>query len=488
MPEDVTVRSQVLARPSADLPGRTWAALADGTPLVTAAPYGRGRLVLFHVTANDAWSNLPLSGLFVSMLRRLVALSAGVATPPGHAVLAPWQTLDGMGVSGAPPPAAAGLAADRFDTTAVSPRHPPGIYGPAGSRRALNLATALALPVAAPPPPGAVVRGFDGMATGLALGPSLVALAAALLIVDLLLSLALRGVLRTKGAGRGRGPRGGPPLQPAGPGDRRTPGRGPGTAVGAMLLGLGLVVGGPAHADTQLARVANPALGTRLGYIVTGSAPVDRVAREGLEGLSDFVNTHTAATLDEPDPVVPGQTDLSFYPLLYWPIVPGAPALSGAAAQALDRFMNRGGILVIDTGAAAAGGAPAPEAVAALRRAAGGLEIPPLTPLSIRHVLARSFYLLRTYPGRYAGGAVWVARRSDRGNDDVSPVVIGANDWAAAWAVGANGQTPYATIPGGEDQRTLAYRFGVNLVMYALTGSYKGDQLQLKAILERLGQ
>ncbi|MDE2582484.1 MAG: DUF4159 domain-containing protein, partial [Rhodospirillales bacterium] len=136
---------------------------------------------------------------------------------------------------------------------------------------------------------------------------------------------------------------------------------------------------------------------------------------------------------------------------------------------------------------AGAGGAPAPGAAAALRRAARGLLIPPLTPLSIHHVLARTFFLLRTYPGRYAG-PVWVSRTAERGNDDVSPVVIGANDWAAAWAVDRDGQTPYAAVPGGEEQRVLAYRFGVNLVMYALTGNYKGDQLQLKAIMARLGQ
>ncbi|MBW4093251.1 MAG: DUF4159 domain-containing protein [Proteobacteria bacterium] len=475
VPADVTVRSQVLAQPSASLPARTWAALADGTPLVTAAALGRGRVVLFHVTANDAWSNLPLSGLFVAMLRRLVALSAGVASPPGHTVLAPWRTLDGQGVAGRPPAAATGLAADRFAHTPVSPRHPPGIYGPEGARRALNLAASLTLPVAAPAPPGAVVSGFAGVAAGVALGPPLIALAAALLLVDLLVSFGLRGVLR---GGSRPGRTSLPPAQGAGTQAQR----------GLWVLaGLALLAAGPARAEDGLARVANPALGTRLGYVVTGSAAVDRVSREGLAGLSAFVNAHTAATLDAPDPVVPGRTDLSYYPLLYWPITPDAPALSPAGARALDRFMDRGGILVIDTGAAAAGGAPAPGAVAALRRAAGGLLIPPLTPLSIHHVLARTFYLLRAYPGRYAGGPVWVAQAADRGNDDVSPVVIGSADWAAAWAIGPDGQPPYATIPGGEDQRVLADRFGVNLVMYALTGSYKGDQLQMKAILQRLG-
>ncbi len=114
--------------------------------------------------------------------------------------------------------------------------------------------------------------------------------------------------------------------------------------------------------------------------------------------------------------------------------------------------------------------------------------MPPLAPLTTAHVLARAFYLLQDFPGRYAGDTVWVQRDQDRSNDSVSPVIIGAHDWAAAWAIDAEGRNPYATIPGGARQRTLAYRFGVNLVMYALTGNYKGDQVHVPAMLERLGQ
>ena len=64
---------QVLAEPEAGLAEKTWARLADGTPLVTAERRGKGLIVLFHVTADTTWSNLPLSGLFVDMLRRIVA-------------------------------------------------------------------------------------------------------------------------------------------------------------------------------------------------------------------------------------------------------------------------------------------------------------------------------------------------------------------------------------------------------------------------------
>ncbi len=155
--------------------------------------------------------------------------------------------------------------------------------------------------------------------------------------------------------------------------------------------------------------------------------------------------------------------------------------------------MARGGTVLIDTqgGAGDDGGSGAgfaPDAPAALKRATAGLSVPPLVPLGPAHVLSRAFYLLDDYPGRFDGAPVWVAREQDRSNDSVSPVVIGANDWAAAWAVDAAGRTPYATLPGGGRQRTLAYRFGTNLVIYALTGNYKGDQVHVPAILERLGQ
>jgi hypothetical protein len=150
--------------------------------------------------------------------------------------------------------------------------------------------------------------------------------------------------------------------------------------------------------------------------------------------------------------------------------------------------MSRGGIIVIDTRDSGSGAGFAPGTEEALRRIARSLIVPPLAPLSGEHVLSRAFYLLSDFPGRFTGDTVWVQRDQDRTNDSISPVIIGGNDWAAAWAMGADGNNPYAVIPGGQRQRVLAYRFGVNLVMYALTGNYKGDQVHVPAILQRLGQ
>ena len=54
--------------------------------------------------------------------------------------------------------------------------------------------------------------------------------------------------------------------------------------------------------------------------------------------------------------------------------------------------------------------------------------------------------------------------------------------------MGDQGQPLFPVVPGGERQREMAYRFGVNVVMYALIGNYKSDQVHLRFILERLGQ
>src|SRR5262249_62309049 len=94
VPQDVTVSRQVLAEPDLDLAARTWARLADDTPLVTAAKRGRGWIVLVHTTANADWSNLALSGLFVEMLRRTVVMSQSVAAV-SEELLPPIETLDG---------------------------------------------------------------------------------------------------------------------------------------------------------------------------------------------------------------------------------------------------------------------------------------------------------------------------------------------------------------------------------------------------------
>jgi len=108
-------------------------------------------------------------------------------------------------------------------------------------------------------------------------------------------------------------------------------------------------------------------------------------------------------------------------------------------------------------------------------------------PVPDDHVLTKAFYLLQDFPGRYSGGPVWVERNPGGDKDGVTSFVIGGNDWAAAWAVDSQGRPMAPTQPNTPRQREFAYRFGVNLLMYTLTGNYKADQVHIPALLERLG-
>jgi Domain of unknown function (DUF4159)/Aerotolerance regulator N-terminal len=461
IPKDVTVSRQVLAEPTLDLGNKTWARLTDGTPLVTGEKRGKGWLVLVHTTSDPEWSNLGISGLFVEMLRRIVALSQGV-TGNSDKPLPPVETLDGYGRLQRAPATAATIPAGDFAKTTASARFPPGFYGTEDARQALNLAPAVKIFATLPKLPQGVERAGYERGPEVDFRPGLLTAALAIGLIDLLIAYALRGLL----------PR---------------PGRGA-AATGAVLFLL--VAAAPARAQSDDDAFAVKATtGFHLAYVRTGIPQTDAESEAGLVGLSGILRQRTAVEAGAPMAVDIEHDELIFFPLIYWPVVPGEAPPSPHAIERINKFLATGGTILFDT--QDAGDSTAFTAAATqqrLRQIAAGLEIPNLIPVPPGHVLTKSFYLMQEFPGRWAGGTVWVEPTAGQVNDGVSSVIVGSNDWAGAWAVGGDGRPLYPVVPGGERQREFAYRFGVNLVMYALTGNYKSDQVHVPAILERLGQ
>lgn len=455
VPKDLKIGTQLLAEPGPDLNDRTWARLEDGTPLVTGAPLGRGWLVLIHTTVGPAWGDLGLSGLFPQMLQRLLDLSQGFAGGSADHPLAPAEVLDGFGQLVMPGGAVEAIPANASQPP-VGPRHPPGYYGGEGGRRAVNLAPDVGPMSGLALPEGARMTTLGAPPSERDLQPVLLLAVLVLLLLDLLAVLALRGGFPRKG--------------PA--------------ALGCVFMAFALVSfgGSEAHAAAGGGRDIDlqAALQTRLAYVVTGDSQIDETSRAGLAGLSNVLERRTTASLGEPIGVDIDRDALMVFPLLYWPVTDVQGPLSATARDRVNDFMRHGGLILFDTQDHGDGG---PDK---LRRLTAGLDIPALTAVTEEHVLTRSFYLLRELPGRTEGAPVYAQDGGDPANDNVSPVIIGANDWAGAWAVDRRGVPLHAVVPGGEQQREMAYRFGVNLVMYALTGSYKADQVHLPAILERL--
>ncbi len=479
VPDDVDITAQVMAQPDPDLPGRVLASLEDGTPLVTGAALGDGRVVLVHVTANADWSTLPLSGLFVRMLERLTQSAGGLggdAAALEGAIWTPLQVLDGFGDLG-PPALVAGVEGAQLLADPPSEAMPPGVYGSGERRAALNVLRSGDLLAPLADLPAGVVVEAPQRGAETRLGPWLLALALALLALDVLATLALSGRMRGARAAGG---------------------------AAALLLAAALAVPGPARAqaagdDAAALLAANE---TVLAYVVTGNARVDRISEAGLTGLSQALFARSAIEPGPPMAVDLEADDLALFPFLYWPITESQRMPSDAAYARLNDYLRHGGMILFDTQDAQLGGADGASTPngRVLQRIALRLDVPPLEPVPADHVLTRTFYLLQDFPGRAMGAPVWVEAAAQAEeveglpfrnlNDGVTPVMIGGNDWAAAWAVTDGGQPMFPVGRGiaGERQREMAVRFGVNLLMYVMTGNYKSDQVHVPALLDRLGQ
>ncbi len=481
---DVTVSRQVLAEPDAGLAEKSWAQLADGTPLVTAERRGKGTIVLFHVTADTTWSNLPLSGLFVDMLRRVVALSgesgadgkAGAAKAMASGdvpTVAPTRILDGFGVLGAPPNTAKPIPSG-FDGIG-SADHPPGLYGPADAPVAVN---------ALGPDSKLLPADWSGLAIDhqplkaaqpIDLRAALVVLVFLGFLGDALATLWLGGALRL-------------PVRRA-------------AATALVLLGAlaAASVPAPARADEAVSkRDMDSALTTRLAYVASGDLAVDETSRLGLKSLSRALANRTSLDPGDPIEVDPARDELAFYPLLYWPVVASAPPPPPATVSKIAAYMKNGGTILFDTRDALSslpGGPPTPEGLW-LQRLLTGVDVPELEPVPHVHVVTKTFYLIDGFVGRYTTGQTWIEalppsppdqmNRPARSGDSVSPIVITSNDLAAGWATDSEGEPVYPLVPGGNRQREFAIRGGINLVMYTLTGNYKADQVHVRDLLERL--
>ena len=475
IPQDVRITAQVMAQPDPQLAERVIAQLTDGTPLITRKPIGLGQVVLFHVTANAEWSNLPLSVLFVQLLERLSVVSGASTPTPEDLEGTIWtvtQVLDGFGSLSD----ARGLGGiDGADMLAkhLGPDVPPGVYQSENRAFARNVIDAEHTLEPATWPANVTVIGLD-VARTLPLGGLLLAMALILLMIDVVASLALSGKLI-----------------------------GPRVSQVATLVIAVLFIPHELHAQTNGDEFAVQATAElALGHVLTGDAQIDEIAEAGLRGLSDALYFRTSVEPSSPMGVDLETDELSFFPVLYWPITTDQPRPSADAYAKLNTYLRSGGLILFDTRDAdlAGLGATSPNG-RKLQQLAAPLDVPRLEPVPNDHVLTRTFYLLQDFPGRHAGRNLWVeAAPPDAAavdgmpfrnlNDGVTPVVIGGNDWASAWAVNESGAAllPIGRGFAGERQRELAYRFGINLVMHVLTGNYKSDQVHVPALLDRLGQ
>lgn len=485
-PRDVTVSRQVLAEPTSDIAERTWASLSDGTPLVTAANQGDGTVVLFHTAPEATWSNLPISGSFVEMLRRLVQISRNQgqvdANGTQRETLPPYRMIGADGRLTAPTPETRPL--EPRNNTPITVENPPGFYGNEEGLLARNLLASDASfsPLEKPQTNLAMQDAHYAFDQSIDLKGFLLALALVVLIMDTLAVFWLGGSFA-----------------------RLKRMRNSQAALIVLITFSSLAFMIPQQAIAQDNSIDDSAAieaisKTRIAYVITGDDAIDEISRAGLQTLSRYITSRTAMEPGEPAGVDLETDELAFYPLLYWPIDDGAAMPSGEALARVDAYMREGGTVLFDTRdqfSSGLDGAAASPSTQRLRDILANMNVPPLEPVPADHVLTKTFYITPDFPGRYDGSPLWVEATVDATNidgrpvrtgDGVTPIMITANDFAGAWAMDASGAPMFPTIPANPMQRVYAFRVGVNIMMYMLTGNYKSDQVHVPALLERLGQ
>lgn len=453
--EGLTIRRQLLAAPTTGLSEKSWANLEDGTPLITADRLEKGLIVMVHTAATPTWSDLPLSGFFVQMLRRVISLSGregNLQTATG--LLQPLAIMDGRGVLHQPDSSVRPIRAEEFNDIKISSIHPPGIYGTSYLQKILNVGDRIGTLQRFTDIPVTTQSRVYQMQAETNLMPYALLAAFILFLIDWLVMLAIQG--------------------------RLSMGRALRYARRASAIVFVILAFGTPHAYAQNEDEGIRFAGSiHMAYVKSGDSTVDARARNGLTELAQTLRGRTSV---EPSGVIgiDLETDeLAFFPMIYWPLTSTPRPLSAKAQENLQYYLDHGGTILIDTRDRASslanqGGRNSES----LRIAMQGLNIPPLKRMPKDHVLTKTFYLLTDLHDALGHSTVWVEEQSATGRDGVSSVIIDNRDWAGIWS-GMTGTTR---------QQELAQRFGVNLMLYALTGNYKSDQVHLPFILERLGQ
>jgi hypothetical protein len=219
----------------------------------------------------------------------------------------------------------------------------------------------------------------------------------------------------------------------------------------------------------------------RFGQLQLGGGASWNPRPSALRRMAWEIEKRTSVDVElEPATVSPTSEQLHETPFLYFAGDRAVELPSSAGIEALRRFCTFGGFLLIDSAEGSSDGAfdaSVRKLISALWPSpAKGLEV--ITP---DHVVYKSFYLLDKPVGRLAlAPAMEGIVRDGR-----LVCVYIANDLGGAWARDDFGNYDYPCEPGGEKQRELAFRMGVNLVMYALCLDYKSDQVHVPFIMKR---
>ncbi|MEC8100338.1 MAG: DUF4159 domain-containing protein, partial [Pseudomonadota bacterium] len=451
VPQDIAIKKQLIFNTNPKQV-KVLAKLNDNTPLVSIKKIGEGEIILFHIGANNDWSNLPMSSLFSDMINRVLLLSKNY-NYSNYTDLNLNKEIDGFG-NLVPPKKIVNIDSfDKLKTAKPSLDTPPGQYENNQISVVLNLSTNInnhQIKIT----DTKVLSGYSFKSTR-DLSSTILKIILIMFILDILLTTMIKNNINFSKIFTNRN-----------------------NLLIYFLFFLTFIKSDFISANE-----------TYLAYVEIENTQINNISKNGLEKIRSLLITRTSVN---PQKVIgiDIKTDYIYkYPFIYWPLTKNLLSIKKQEINKIKNYLNNGGIIFFDIIGFSRKSLNLKEkkfqGISDFLNEIGANE---LSIIPKEHTLTKSFYLLNKFPGKWDNRILFVETNNLQYKDGVSSIILGFNDWAKAWAVDNNNLPLFPVVPGGERQRELSYRFGINIAMYALTGNYKSDQIHSKSILKRLNK
>ncbi|MDC3091076.1 DUF4159 domain-containing protein [Rickettsiales bacterium] len=431
-----------------------WMKLENGTPLVSSFPYSKGRLIFFHLPLNNSWSNFSLSYSFLDILERIVGQTKGINSKKDR-FLKPYLTLGGFG--DLQKPSSQNLSLKNFNENKeikINYFHPPGLYKDSDGIISLNMSNHLDQTFKLYKFDDNYISEIIDTDKSKSLMPILLMISILLFMIETFITLFQRQLIIF---------------------DKK------------LLLRRFIFLFIIIYSNFSIAatdKYIPEYMENRIGYILSGNEQIDNLSENGLNVISRFVSAKTASIFDTPKSIALDKDNLYFYPLIYWPIISNLNEIKVEEKKKIESFIEDGGLLLIDCNIEKS----SLEFSMCFRNIEfffRTMQISKFTLLNNKNPISKSFYLLNSFPGR-RNNDVYVAYNNSKSTDNAASIILGDNYWAEAWAKDEQNRYIFPLLENMENQRLLSLRFGLNLIIYALTGNYKTDQVHIPEILKRM--
>ena len=414
--------------------------------------YGEGEIILFHIGANNDWSNLPMSSLFPDMINRVLLFSKNYNSS-NLKNLNLNKEINGFGNLVSPKKVVTIDSFDKLKTIKPSFNNPPGQYENNQISIVLNLSTNIKQYETQKKDTN-VLSNYSFKKTK-DLSSTILKIILTMFILDILITIMIKNNVNFFKIFTKRN-----------------------NLLVFILFFLSFM-----KFDTLNASE------TFLAYIKIKKPQIDNISENGLETIRNLLITRTSINPKGVIGLDIKSDDIFSYPFIYWPLTKNLLNIKKQEIIKIKNYLNNGGIFFFDIiGFSRKNLNLKEKKFEKIRFFLNEIGANELSIIPKGHTLTKSFYLLNKFPGKWDNRILFVENNNLEYKDGVSSIILGFNNWAKAWALDNNNLPLFPVVPGGERQRELSYRFGINIAMYALTGNYKSDQIHSKSILKRLSK